>query len=391
VGPLSNLHRKAKELLGLSPAAEADGPPGASSVAPATPHVPATPAPPGPLPHDPLPPAARPAADDAFHLRPARRAEVHGAVRSLMSLPGRLVDEAQVDEFVRTAPARRVDLSLLWVAERRGRVVWVLLPVLSPGRTALLLSPTVPPSAAERAAAGGLLDEVAAALAARGVDLAQALLDPTDVVARDLFAGRRFVAMAELIYLSAEPRRRPPAPPPLPDGLAWVAYGPRTHGLFKRAIAATYEDSLDCPALNGVRDMDDVVAGHQASGEFDPALWRLLCRPAVDPAAEPDPLGVLLLSRIPQARAVELVYLGVAPAARGRRLGDLLVRHALTAVVDQGMARLTLAVDARNAPALKVYYRNGMARAGAKLAVMRDLRDGAAGGAARGPRASSPV
>src|SRR3712207_8951894 len=37
-----------------------------------------------------------------------------------------------------------------------------------------------------------------------------------------------------------------------------------------------FRSSLDCPALNGVRDMEDVLAGHKASGEFDPALWFLL-------------------------------------------------------------------------------------------------------------------
>jgi ribosomal protein S18 acetylase RimI-like enzyme len=36
--------------------------------------------------------------------------------------------------------------------------------------------------------------------------------------------------------------------------------------------------------------------------------------------------------------------------------------------------RLTLAVDARNIPALKLYYRHGMTRVASKLAFMRDLR-----------------
>ena len=180
--------------------------------------------------------------------------------------------------------------------------------------------------------------------------------------------------MAELIYLAGEPRRRLAAPA-LPAGVAWVEYNPATHEQFKRAIAATYDNSLDCPALNGVRDMEDVVAGHRASGEFDPRLWRLLVEPAADPADPPVPLGVLLLAPIPAAAALELVYLGLVPAARGRRLGDLLLRHALAGVADHGMQRLTLAVDARNAPALKLYYRHGLARVGSKLAMMRDLRE----------------
>jgi ribosomal protein S18 acetylase RimI-like enzyme len=45
------------------------------------------------------------------------------------------------------------------------------------------------------------------------------------------------------------------------------------------------------------------------------------------------------------------------------------------------VALLSLAVDARNAPALNLYYRHGLQRVGSKLALMKDLR--AAGEAAR--------
>ena len=38
------------------------------------------------------------------------------------------------------------------------------------------------------------------------------------------------------------------------------------------------------------------------------------------------------------------------------------------------LKRLTLAVDSRNAPALKLYYRHGMQQIGAKTAMLRDLR-----------------
>ena len=35
---------------------------------------------------------------------------------------------------------------------------------------------------------------------------------------------------------------------------------------------------------------------------------------------------------------------------------------------------MCLAVDARNTPALKLYYRHGMSRIGVKLALLKDLR-----------------
>jgi mycothiol synthase len=355
VGPLSNLHRKARELLGLAPLAPADP---LSGVAPV---LPAKGSPGGP-PGDPHPSPQHPAApplDQTVRFRPVRREELHSVIGAILSLPGGPAHDAQITEFLRQAPARRVDLSLLRVAERRGRLLWSVLPVMSPGRTALLLAPSAPHGAAEVAAAGKLVDLVCTELASRGVHLAQALLDPRDAAAQSLFAGCQFASMSELLYLTGEPRRRFVSPP-LPPGLMWVPYSARDHELFKQTVAATYEGSLDCPALNGMREMDDVMAGHKASGEFEPGMWRLLCQPPTPPSTQPQPLGVLLLSRIAQASAIELVYLGLAPAARGRKLGDLLVKQALAGVIEQGMARLTLAVDGKNAPALKLYYRNGL-------------------------------
>jgi ribosomal protein S18 acetylase RimI-like enzyme len=162
----------------------------------------------------------------------------------------------------------------------------------------------------------------------------------------------------------------------VPPGFGWLPYSARAHEQFVSAIAETYRHSLDCPALNGLRDMNDVLAGHKASGEFDPALWVLLCE-HVPGAAHVGSThvahGVLLLSKMPPGDSLELVYLGLTPAARGRGLGDLLVKEALAAVAAQGASRLSLAVDSGNAPALKLYYRHGLHRIASKLALMRVL------------------
>ncbi len=204
--------------------------------------------------------------------------------------------------------------------------------------------------------------------------LTQALIEPSEAAAHKLFVDHKFEVMAELLYLAGEPRRRLTAPV-LPPGMTWLSYESSTHELFKAAISSTYEESLDCPGLNGVRDMEDVIAGHRASGEFYPKSWRLLVQAEADPTAPPTPLGVLLLAPITQTDSLELVYLGVPKPARGKKLSDLLLRQAMASVVEHGMSRLTLAVDSQNQPALKLYYRHGMTRMGSKLALMRDLRD----------------
>ena len=87
-----------------------------------------------------------------------------------------------------------------------------------------------------------------------------------------------------------------------------------------------------------------------------------------------DSLGVLLLSAVPHADIVELVYLGVPPAQRGRGVGDLLMRQAAATVAASKHSRLSLAVDAGNLPALKLYWRHGLQAIGRKVALIRDLR-----------------
>jgi hypothetical protein len=54
-------------------------------------------------------------------------------------------------------------------------------------------------------------------------------------------------------------------------------------------------------------------------------------------------------------------------------LSQTLLRQALAMTAQQKRSRLTLAVDSRNIPALKLYYRGGLSRLAAKNALMRGL------------------
>jgi GNAT superfamily N-acetyltransferase len=302
-------------------------------------------------------------AHDPVTCRPCVRGEIHAALRLILGTGGRLADEAAVLDFLEFSLQRRIDLNDIWVAERDGRVVWAMLPIVSPGRTMLLLTPN---GSGKTDLAGKLADAVCEHFAARGVRLAQVLLDPADAGALDLYLARSFRQMAELQYLQVELTRPLPAPP-LPDGIDWLNYSWEIHASFADTIVQSYRDSLDCPGLNGLRDIEDVMTGHKASGvEFDPSLWFLL-------REHSQPVGVLLLAPTAAHETFELVYLGLVPNARRRGLADLVMREALHAVSSRGPGVLALAVDAHNAPALRLYHRHGMRRVGTKLALMRQL------------------
>ncbi len=114
----------------------------------------------------------------------------------------------------------------------------------------------------------------------------------------------------------------------------------------------TYEGTLDCPRLNGVRSTEDVLATYRRSGEFDPARWFLV-------RLEEQDVGCLLLADHPRNEQWELIYVGLVPSARGRGLGRQLVRHAQWLVRQAGRRRLVLSVDAANGPAIGLYASEG--------------------------------
>jgi mycothiol synthase len=297
--------------------------------------------------------------------RPIVAAEAPAAMGMILGSVEQPAPASQVAEFFHLAAKRRIDVAQMWVAAHARSLLWAALPVVNPGKTMLLFTP-----AQMRHPAGGaaiqLLNRLWPHYAQRDVQWAQVLIDPEQTAARRFFAEQGFFEIAELIYLQGNPHRST-KPAKLPPGMTWQTYGPDTHGLFAQTILHSYQQSLDCPRLSGLRDIEDIIAGHKATGEFDPALWRMLCENG-------QPRGVLLLSRIVMTDAMELVYLGLPPTARGRGLGGLLMQEAMSLILRDNRRRLTLAVDAKNAPALRLYYGQGMQRITSKIAMIRDLR-----------------
>jgi mycothiol synthase len=303
--------------------------------------------------------------DDAYQSRPAHPSEIEEATGILLAgTPGQASAE-QIKQFLLVALQRGMNLNDLWIAQRAGRIQWSVLPVVSPGRTMLLLSPPFLPRDAPLAALGSVVGEACEFHRKRGVHLAQLLIDPAATTLRQAYVQTGFTELAELIYLQREVKKFPPVAP-LPPSLRLENYSPQNHALFVQTIARSYEQSLDCPGLSGLRDMEDVMLGHKGAGEFDPALWFLL-------SENDEPRGVLLMAIATHADALELVYLGLAPEARGRGFGEMLMKLALLSVVRQSRAQITLAVDSRNAPAMKLYFRHGMKRMGSRAAMIRVL------------------
>jgi ribosomal protein S18 acetylase RimI-like enzyme len=119
-----------------------------------------------------------------------------------------------------------------------------------------------------------------------------------------------------------------------------------------RVIQRTYEGTLDCTALDGIRDMDDVIDGYKATGTFRPVNWMFVRHEGAD-------IGVLLLADHVAARHWELMYMGIVPEYRGRGWGRQIAHYAQWLARGARAERLLVAVDAKNRPAANVYRSTG--------------------------------
>jgi ribosomal protein S18 acetylase RimI-like enzyme len=150
--------------------------------------------------------------------------------------------------------------------------------------------------------------------------------------------------------------------------LEYEPYAPRHRERLLRVIEASYVDTLDIPVMNGLRSIDDVLEGYARSGVHDPRLWLFVRHSGQD-------VGCLLLTDHSSHGQCELVYMGLTPAARGHGWGAHLARHAQWLTRLMGRARLVLAVDAANEPAIATYTRTGFFEWARRSVFLKALND----------------
>lgn len=316
----------------------------------------------------------------SIDIRPAREIETRTALRLSLATHRQSAGdlERQVSAYIEYARALSLDAHRHWFALRDGRFVAAVSFLGSPGRTGLIFVSGADRFAVEADAIGTLMDRITGELAAAEVRLLQCLTRPADDWNRDVLLSAGFTQLAILRYMecpvgpSDTPALSPEHEEPQHGDVDWVTYAPATHREFADTIVASYEGSLDCRGLAGLRDIEDIIAGHKASGRFNPEHWRLL---RVGGA----PAGCCLLVQNPLRRALEVAYLGVIPAFRGRGVGRRLVDSALALAQRQQMVAVSLAVDSANFPAIGLYETTGFRLMHARHAHIRLLdssRDG---------------
>jgi ribosomal protein S18 acetylase RimI-like enzyme len=246
----------------------------------------------------------------------------------------------RAQQCVNLLAAGRLDPRGVWVARDRGKPVGVQVCVPMAGSTCLFWLPTAADDIAARLVQAGL-----DGCRSLGCKVAQALAHVDEIAHAGplLRCGFRYTTrMHQFEHDLRELAEEPTA------ALRFEAYRPSLQAAFAATLQRTYEGTLDCPELNGTRTMDEILAGHRGQGRFHAGFWWLAYEGA-------QPVGVLMLTELPDGLTWELAYLGMVPEGRRRRLGRAMLRHAMDALRTQPVTRLTLAVDTRNEPALRLY------------------------------------
>lgn len=156
---------------------------------------------------------------------------------------------------------------------------------------------------------------------------------------------------------------------PDPDPAASLRFFDQSSGVsdeFERVLLASFNETRDCPELNGLRSPRETLEGYRA-GAPNLDRWWLARRGG-------EPVGVVILGATPAPEVLELSYLGVALDARRQRVGRALLDFFLRRAADFGAQATTLLVDQRNLPAIGLYSEFGFRKTIAQDVYLRVLQ-----------------
>lgn len=244
---------------------------------------------------------------------------------------------ASVMRYIQTA-------AIEWRAWHDGTISDAVLALFIPGGVTSIMFST--PQNGTSASLVAAMD----AVIGRRDFFVQAILDCDDPWRAAALTPYGFRRLATLAYLE----RSAVFPWLEPGGrLSWSDWTTAGADRFAAVVGATYVGSSDCPELAGARPVLSALESHRATGAFDPALWEI----GSDACGED--VGCVLVTVDAHEAAAELTYLGVTPAHRGVGAGTELLARGVELGRRSGARRIRVAVDERNAAALRLYARNG--------------------------------
>jgi L-amino acid N-acyltransferase YncA len=205
--------------------------------------------------------------------------------------------------------------------------------------------------------AGQLLDRMYDQLSLKGFRQTQALINIADHASQLILSQSGFRSVTQVRQVckelgSFDLQEAVDTLPGLKGKWSWQPACQFDFADVAKLVEMTFQGSLDCPALNGLRSASEVTAGFLERRAWNEQLqWWLLCKDGT-------PVACCFMTQH-STELVELNYMGIAQAWRGQSLGHLLVQNALQTCQLAGVQFLTSAVDVQNWPAVKIYQAQG--------------------------------
>ena len=282
---------------------------------------------------------------DSVHISAVTPPECKAALELIFAAIAPELRNQQIAATYQQASAGLVSLDGLLVARDGAELVGAVWVSQLPGRTAAIWpARTVPRESVPLALR--LLQSADDYLVARRVRLAQCVVEVDCGPDVDILRVAGYEHAADLLYMASTVDVFPESPPG--QGLHFERYQPEGERRMANILAQTYQGTLDCPALDGVRSNDDVLTGYRATGDAASNHWYFIRDKIGD-------VGCLLLTDHSKDSQWELIYVGFIPASRGKAWGLEATRYAQWLTRQAGRERLVLAVDAANHPALRMY------------------------------------
>ncbi len=164
------------------------------------------------------------------------------------------------------------------------------------------------------------------------------------------------VAVAKLVQMectniSTIPRLSIPASSLECGEIAFTPHHQVSPNRWSQLVESTYAETLDVPELNGLRNIDNTLNGYASTITGVPESWWIIQSRGID-------IGCLLLTPT-EDRYCELTYLGLVPTWRGKGISRIIMNFVRDWAMKCGIEGVTLAVDLRNTPAIRLYQACG--------------------------------
>jgi len=282
---------------------------------------------------------------------PATSEELRAALRLALRTGSEQHEIARTEHALRLIESGQFNPAGVLVAREQGRLIGAMLCQPLAGASGLVWPVQSSPPAGTAELENRLIEGARTWLRSQGAKMVQCLLAESEASAAPMLLRNGFRHITRLWYMRHDLDAIDQDSQEVP-ALQLEPYSHCNPLDFERVLLATYEDSVDCPEITGVRSGSEIIAGHRAQGRHDPTRWWLAY-------ARREPVGVLLLTELPEGPGWDLSYLGLVREARGQRFGRRLVEHALRACRMEGASCLTLSVDGRNHAAIRLYHGRG--------------------------------